>query len=194
MYNTSTSITPWNYFSVPCVHPQENAQSQICWNQSQMRSDHRVVPSSRHSHKSMLLRHETDGGGQLNCCVHLGLWYKSRGLWYVHCPQMFVRNAKMTPMVEMLPLQELFPWSEIQNTLHSFGYLHFSFIFPLYTYCVLSDWEQSFTCIIQYENVNNNAQSWITTIILLNFERWIYQVNILLQLGVMFWNIHLYRH
>jgi len=23
-------LTSWNYFSVPCVHPQENAQSQIC--------------------------------------------------------------------------------------------------------------------------------------------------------------------
>ena len=159
-----------------------------------MRSDHRVEPSSQHSHKSMLPRHVTDAGGQLNCCVHLGLWYKSRGLWYVHCLQMFVRNAKMTPMVEMLPLQELFPWSEIQNTLHSFGYLDFSFILQLYNYFELSGWEPSFTCITQYDSTNNYAQSWITTIKLLNFARWIYQVNILLQLGMMFWNVHLYRH
>ena len=144
-----------------------------------MRSDHRAVPSSRHSRKSMLLRHVTDAGGQLNCCVHLGLWYKSRGLWYVHCLQMFVRNAKMTPMVEMLPLQELFPWSEIQSTIHSFGYLDFSFIFQLYTYSELSGSEP---CITRYDNANNYAQSWITTIKLLNFARWIYQVNSLLQL------------
>jgi hypothetical protein len=55
-------------------------------------------------------------------------------------------------------------------------------------------WEWLFTCITQFDNANNYAHTWIGTFKLLHFGRWIYHINIPLQLGLMLQNIHLYRH